>query len=144
MAAGYAWKQTFSGSGQLDGKVSFWGGKNLALTCSPPPTWACTSLQQNHTNTHKTTSLCTGFKTSHPFNVDRPTSSQPFHCSIHSFHKQHTTLTISTQKQCAALVFGFNSTSCYQQTWGGQKLKIKTQQRTQLISYTGSVLKIEH
>lgn len=26
MAAGYAWKQTLSGSGQWDVKVSFWGG----------------------------------------------------------------------------------------------------------------------
>lgn len=64
MAAGYAWAQTLSGSGQWDVKVSFGGegGKILTLTCSPPPTWACISLQQNHTNTHRSTSLCTGFK----------------------------------------------------------------------------------
>lgn len=64
MAAGYAWKQTLSGSGQWDVKLSFGGGgrENSDLNIFTPPTWACISLQQNHTNTHRSTSLCTGFK----------------------------------------------------------------------------------
>lgn len=52
---------------EVDSEMLKWvlggeGGKILTLTCSPPPTWACISLQQNHTNTHRSTSLCTGFK----------------------------------------------------------------------------------
>lgn len=85
----------------------------------PTPLSLYKPTTEPHKHAHKTTSLCTGLKTSHPFYVDRSTS-RLFHCSIHSFPKQRTAVTTWRLKENVLRVFGFTTTSWFQRTWGGQ------------------------
>lgn len=109
----YAWKKIFkkrsciwtqSGSRWKDGLEWRLGGKGVKeRKPSTPPVWACTTLGQNHTNTQKTTSLCTGLKTtSHPFSVD--TSTLPTISLLHSQLSQaaHCSHNLKTERKCAA------------------------------------------
>lgn len=132
----YAWKQNskqhFDPKWKLTEKVGEGVNNNTLYkkknkknkknpsTSSSPQLWVYVSLRQNHTNTQNHITI-------HPVknNISSIQSGQIdlwlFHCSIHSFLKQHTAVTTWRQKENVLPVLGFTTMSWFQSTWGGQR-----------------------